>query len=67
MFPNPTTGQVYIDEVVDGYFKIIDNMGRIIQEGPINESYDLTDKPAGIYVLLIHTNNGTIYRNVVKE
>ena len=67
VFPNPTTGQVYIDEVVDGYFKIIDNMGRIIQEGPINESYDLTDKPTGIYVLLIHTNNGTIYRNVVKQ
>ena len=43
--PNPTLGLVHINEVIDGYFKIIDNKGRVLQEGEIKENYDLIDQP----------------------
>ena len=65
--PNPTTGLVHINEVIDGHFKIIDNMGRVLQEGEIKENYDLIDQPAGIYMLLLQTANESKYFKVIKQ
>ena len=67
VFPNPNTGLVHINEVIDGYFKIIDNKGRILQEGEIKENYDLIDQPAGIYMLLLQTANESKYFKVIKQ
>jgi len=65
--PNPTSGIVHINKVIDGYFKIIDNMGRVLQEGEIKENYNLIDQPAGIYMLLLQTENESKYFKVIKQ
>jgi len=67
LFPNPTTGMVKISPVVEGTYRIYNEVGRTIGEGQIKEAYDFSAQPNGIYMLMLQTDNGTQYLKVVKQ
>jgi hypothetical protein len=67
VFPNPTTGMVKISPVVEGTYRIYNEVGRTIGEGQIKEAYDFSAQPSGIYMLILQTENGTQYLKVVKQ
>jgi surface protein len=67
VFPNPTTGMVKISPVIEGTYRIYNEVGRTIGEGQIKEAYDFSTQPSGIYMLMLQTENGTQYLKVVKQ
>jgi surface protein len=67
LFPNPTTGVVQISPVVEGTYQIFNEVGRTIGEGTITETYDFSEQPAGIYMLMLQTENNTQYIKVIKQ
>jgi surface protein len=67
VFPNPTTGKVKISPVVEGTYRLYNEVGRTIGEGQIKEAYDFSAQPRGIYMLMLQTENGTQYLKVVKQ
>ena len=67
LFPNPTTGMVKISPVVEGTYRIYNEVGRTIGEGQIKEAYDFSEHANGIYMLMLQTENGTQYLKVVKQ
>jgi surface protein len=67
LFPNPTTGVVQISPVVEGTYQIFNEVGRTIGEGTITETYDFSEQPAGIYLLMLQTENNTQYIKVIKQ
>ena len=67
LFPNPTTGIVQIDPVLEGSYKILDAMGKTLEQGTVKEYYNFSEQPNGVYTLLLQTNNNTHYLKVVKQ
>jgi len=53
--------------VVEGTYRIYNEVGRTIGEGQIKEAYDFSAQPNGIYMLMLQTDNGTQYLKVVKQ
>jgi hypothetical protein len=61
--PNPNTGYFSItvdQQLVGSVYRIIDNLGRLIDKGIIteqNQAFDLSDKPKGIYRIQVSNEN----------
>nr|AOE10121.1 extracellular nuclease [uncultured bacterium] len=61
--PNPNTGYFSItvdQQQVGSVYRIIDNLGRLIDKGIITEqtqAFDLSDKPKGIYRIQVSNEN----------
>ena len=61
--PNPNTGYFSItvdQQFVGSVYRIIDNLGRLIDKGIITEqtqAFDLSDKPKGIYRIQVSNEN----------
>ena len=65
VYPNPTTGQLTMDNgqlTINGV-ELFDVYGRKL----FLRSYDLTDFPAGVYFLKITTENGIITKKIIKN
>ncbi len=69
VFPNPTTGKVNLlanfDEATKATIAVYDFLGKVIYTKTINsisvsEQLDLSKQPAGVYLLNITTEKGTI-------
>ena len=67
LFPNPTTGMVKINPVVQGSYKILDAMGKTLEKGTAKEYYNFSKQTNGIYTLMLQTENNTHYLKVVKQ
>ena len=67
LFPNPTTGIVQIDPVLEGSYKIFDAMGKTLEQGAIKAYYNFSEQPNGVYTLMLQTNKRTKYIKVVKK
>ena len=67
LFPNPTTGMVQIDPVPEGSYKILDAMGKTLEQGTVKEYYNFSEQPNGVYTLMLQTRNTTQYIKVVKQ
>ncbi len=61
--PNPNTGyfSITVDQnQVGSVYRIIDNLGRLIDKGVIteqNQAFDLSDKPKGVYRIQVSNEN----------
>ena len=61
--PNPNTGYFSItldQQQVGSVYRIIDNLGRLIDKGIIteqNQAFDLSDKPKGVYRIQVYNEN----------
>ena len=67
LFPNPTTGIVQIDPVPEGSYKILDAMGKTLEQGIVKAYYNFSEQPNGVYTLMLQTSNNTQYIKVVKK
>jgi surface protein len=67
LFPNPTTGIVQIDPVPEGSYKILDAMGKILEQGTVKAYYNFSEQPNGVYTLMLQTSKTTQYIKVVKQ
>ena len=67
LYPNPTSGQVSITPVVEGTYRIFNEVGRSMGEGEIKEQFDFSSHPAGMYMLILQINGNTQYLRVIKQ
>jgi hypothetical protein len=67
IYPNPTSGMIYISNVKERYeFQIFDLTGKLLLTGKETE-IDLSSFPDGLYFLKITTNSEVITKKVVKR
>ena len=68
---NAVNGKVEIKEnhAMGASFKVFDSRGNLVKTGKIedNQLINLSDAPAGIYVIAIEVENQTIFKKVIKE
>jgi len=66
IFPNPTTGQLFIDGVEGANIKVYNIAGNIVAEYPkfSDNSIDLSGLGNGVYFIDIVTDNSTITKKV---
>ena len=67
LFPNPTTGIVKIDPVLEGSYKILDAMGKTLEQGAVKEYYNFSEQPNGVYMLMIQSGDKIQYLKVIKQ
>jgi len=73
LYPNPTTGLVFIDllNTTASRLALLSNTGQklLIQEisNKQNIQLDLANYQAGVYILQIHSKEGTLYKRIVKQ
>lgn len=56
LYPNPTNGEITIESetAIGEQYKIIDNLGKIIKEGVLNNNtVNVSDFPKGIYIFTL--------------
>ena len=44
LYPNSTIGIIYLSPVIEGSFKLFNEIGRLIDQGKIEPSYDLSNR-----------------------
>jgi len=68
IYPNPVKDILYFksDNVVSS-IKLIDALGRVMNNHSVDNSVDVSEFPLGIYFLMIETEEGVVTRKFVKE
>jgi ELWxxDGT repeat protein len=69
IFPNPTSGLINISGVdASAIVEVIDNIGRLVKkQSLVNDQLDISDLPAGMYILSINTADQKIVRKIMKQ
>jgi len=72
VYPNPTNGFFTLEFETDGVYNltISDMSGRIISRETVNEQsvqMDISNYPAGVYILTISNGKGQTTMRIVKE
>lgn len=58
IFPNPSSGKLYLSGISNHDYLIMDATGRIVQQGKQQPALDITAMPAGMYIIrLFHADN----------
>ncbi len=58
IYPNPTTGMIYIEGILDFNYKIYSISGQLLESKKNNQKLiDLTNQKIGIYFIKIYNNN----------
>lgn len=66
--PNPTQNQFQIEtEVVVDNVEVANLQGQVIKTFSNQESYDISDLSAGMYLLIIHAENTKGIKKIIKE
>lgn len=72
LYPNPTTGKLYITfskAIDDAIIQVLDVNGKVIQQVKGNGTrleIDLSNQPSGTYFILIKSNGKVINKKVLK-
>ena len=71
IYPNPSTGKIFIDSQESINYSVLDIDGRIILPqkslSNTNEIIDLSNLPSGIYLLKLFNNQHTELRKIIKK
>lgn len=69
VYPNPTTGQIYIkSEKAIRSLQLISFEGKIIRRPEVSNSLDLSGLPKGVYLLKVGLENGkTEVKKIIKK
>ncbi len=68
VYPNPTSGKFII--TATGELTVFNMIGEAVYSQRLVSAaseIDLSGKPAGVYLLHVRTNNGTVVRKIIKE
>lgn len=67
IFPNPSSGKLYLSGISNHDYLIMDSTGRIVQQGKQQPTLDITLMPAGLYIIrLFHENNSFKSFKIIK-
>lgn len=66
IFPNPTTGQILIDNPYLEYVEIY-NLSGVLIKATDKQEIDLSQEPKGIYFIKVYTKYGVINEKIVLE
>ncbi len=69
IYPNPTTGKLYISGVYSGTIEVYDSMGKSLIKKSSNtiNSVDLSTYPKGLYLVKITQETGvTVFKTILK-
>jgi hypothetical protein len=69
-FPNPTSGQLTLNgpDVEGAWVQISDSFGKLVRKMQVKRrSLDLSDLPAGVYLLNIDTGEKKFLKRIIKE
>jgi len=66
MYPNPTSGLVYIEFNQEFEYQVFDSEGRILIEKTKKSTLDLSPYQEGIYYIEFYSNNTTLVRRIFK-
>jgi surface protein len=68
LFPNPTSGLVYIEGFPAGNMKLFDMAGKLLKTAPFNgRTIELSTLPPGIYLLHLYAKEGRKTWKIVKQ
>ncbi|UKN01408.1 T9SS type A sorting domain-containing protein [Paracrocinitomix mangrovi] len=74
VFPNPTSGDVYFDledEINNAEVTVVDDIGRIVKSLNMkmqNKQYlDLNDVDAGLYTIIVRSDDGVFQQRLLKH
>ena len=65
--PNPTEGVVWLGGAKVQGVEVMDATGRTLRRAAASNRVDISDLPAGVYMLRVTTKNGAAVRKVVKK
>ncbi len=66
--PNPTASLVYLENVVAEQVDVLDNTGRLVRsQQQAGNTVNLSDLPAGVYLLRISTRDAVYSAKVMKQ
>ncbi len=70
IFPNPTSGKITIKGDIESYqsYSIKNIESKVVQEGSLyNNEIDLSDLPAGVYMVKIQSETDSFVKEVIKN
>ncbi len=70
VYPNPTTGQLFIEAEDRAEVVLYSSQGRLITKFNVQtgtNTFDFTDYATGVYILKITTNEGQAIKRVIKQ
>lgn len=68
VYPNPTTGSIYLKGMNTGKAIITDAFGKILKEKLITAApLDISELPAGVYFLQLRTEGALLTKKIVKQ
>ena len=71
VFPNPSDGIVFVEtsETIINRYEIFDLSGRRLLQGRINDTRFSINLPerSGLYILVLHSENGVVSKRVVRR
>jgi hypothetical protein len=71
VYPNPTTGPLYLEIPENIRFidaQLMDLSGRKIRNWDVFDSqFQVDDLPSGIYIIAIQTNEGLVYKRLIRQ
>ncbi|MGE5355822.1 MAG: lamin tail domain-containing protein [Deltaproteobacteria bacterium] len=69
IYPNPATDKINFYNTGNAflYSELISFHGVILRKSTAAESFDISDLPSGIYLLKCYTDNGLVYKKVIKK
>ena len=67
VYPNPTTGIINLNPVLEGTYQLYNEIGRLMDQGKIQPRFDLSNFDNGIYILLLQTDEEIKYLKVIKN
>lgn len=59
IYPNPSSGKLYLSGITNHDYLIMDSTGRIIQQGKQQPTLDITSIPAGMYIIRLFNENNS--------
>ena len=65
--PNPTTGIFSVEPHEKGTYQVINQQGRVVDQGFTKEAYDLSKFPQGVYVLRLMLESQVYQIRVLKQ
>tara|TARA_B110000046_G_scaffold165945_1_gene182557 strand:- start:8 stop:718 length:711 start_codon:yes stop_codon:yes gene_type:complete len=76
MYPNPTTGLITVDGIVDGVdlmkIRVLNYLGQeivnddlVVTSGVFHKTYDLSDQAAGAYLIEIKSDRGMVQKPII--
>lgn len=69
MYPNPTTGDLFVNSELDGEIFISSSLGANVFSGNIGDSktINMSNFPAGVYFVTLNTNKHSTVQKLIKK